>query len=145
MKGTAYYDYATTMLVALDATLSIDGQPRRRRRTAAPGLDRLRFGSIRSAGPPEAAPRPYPQTTLVGSPAGEPFAVFAPLGPPIRRGMTGTIRKSRKPALVWVRLHCPDECVSQHRSSGDHYLVTAPVTVSHPVPGPETFESIVDD
>ncbi|MBV8642319.1 MAG: hypothetical protein JO225_00195, partial [Candidatus Eremiobacteraeota bacterium] len=30
---------------------------------------------------------------------------------------------------------------------GDHYRVTAPApaTVSHPVPGPETFESIVDD
>jgi hypothetical protein len=25
MKGTAYYDYATTLLVALEATLSIDG------------------------------------------------------------------------------------------------------------------------
>ena len=28
---------------------------------------------------------------------------------------------------------------------GEHYRVTAPATVSHPVPGPETFESIVDD
>ncbi|MEA2787286.1 MAG: hypothetical protein QOF71_3390, partial [Candidatus Eremiobacteraeota bacterium] len=26
---------------------------------------------------------------------------------------------------------------------GDHYRVTAPATVSQPVPGPETFESIV--
>src|SRR3981081_4955344 len=28
---------------------------------------------------------------------------------------------------------------------GDRYRVTAPATVNQPVPGPETFETIVDD
>ena len=53
MKGTAYYDYATTLLVALDATLSIDGSLDDDARRSPVSIVYSR--SIRSAGPTEAA------------------------------------------------------------------------------------------
>src|SRR5665213_1512445 len=49
-----------------------------------------------------------------------------------------------QPALGWVRLRTLMSALAAP-FIGDHYRVTAPATVSHPVPGPETFESIVDD
>jgi hypothetical protein len=52
MKGTAYYDYATTLLVALDATLSIDGTLDDDARRSPVSIVYSR--SIRSAGPTEA-------------------------------------------------------------------------------------------
>ena len=52
MKGTAYYDYATTLLVALDATLSIDGSLDDDARRSPVSIVYSR--SIRSAGATEA-------------------------------------------------------------------------------------------
>jgi hypothetical protein len=61
MKGTAYYDYATTMLVALDATLSIDGSLEDDARRSPVSIVYAR--SIRSAGTAEAARAPSPRRT----------------------------------------------------------------------------------
>ena len=52
MKGTAYYDYATALLVALDATLAIDGTLRDDARRSPVSIVYSR--SIRSAGTAEA-------------------------------------------------------------------------------------------
>lgn len=61
MKGTAYYDYATTMLVALDATLSIDGNLDDDAHRSPVSIVYAR--SIRSAGQTEAARSPSPRKT----------------------------------------------------------------------------------
>jgi hypothetical protein len=62
MKGTAYYDYATTLLVALDATLSIDGNLQDDARKSPVSIVYAR--SIRSAGTAEAArTAPVPRRT----------------------------------------------------------------------------------
>ncbi len=62
MKGTAYYDYATTLLVALDATLSIDGSLEDDARRSPVSIVYAR--SIRSAGQSEAArTAPVPRRT----------------------------------------------------------------------------------
>ena len=59
MKGTAYYDYGTTLLVALDATLTIDGNLDDAAQRSPVSIVYAR--SIRSAGTAEASRGPAPR------------------------------------------------------------------------------------